>query len=369
MLCRCRVPTGQERAGDRIAREGRGAEAARPERRRHTRAVAAGVVHARHVPRKAYGSLPHPLRRCENAGDWRSGGAGARTRVSRIGRALQRFPSEPITVMLYTNREFQDLTRAPGWAAGSYDGRIRVSVGGNASEGEIDRVLTHELVHAVIATAGRVPAWLNEGLATHLESSDPGWAATTLRRSATIMPLADLVRGFSGFDEQQAVIAYAESAVAAEVLIAQLGSNLGPFLEMVGRGSPSTRPCSSSTCSPTPSRPSGRVARACDRRASASRDSATIAGGMHRILLSCVLLALGCGTGIAADRPNIIFIMTDDHAAHAISAYGSRVNQTPQPRPPGARGRALRATSSSPTRSARRAAPRSSPASTRTSTA
>jgi arylsulfatase A-like enzyme len=33
--------------------------------------------------------------------------------------------------------------------------------------------------------------------------------------------------------------------------------------------------------------------------------------------------------GIAADRPNILFIMTDDHAAHAISAYGSQVNQTP----------------------------------------
>jgi arylsulfatase A-like enzyme len=31
----------------------------------------------------------------------------------------------------------------------------------------------------------------------------------------------------------------------------------------------------------------------------------------------------------AADRPNILFIMTDDHAAHAISAYGSKINQTP----------------------------------------
>ncbi len=28
-------------------------------------------------------------------------------------------------------------------------------------------------------------------------------------------------------------------------------------------------------------------------------------------------------------RPNIVFIMSDDHAAHAISAYGSRVNRTP----------------------------------------
>ncbi len=29
------------------------------------------------------------------------------------------------------------------------------------------------------------------------------------------------------------------------------------------------------------------------------------------------------------NRPNIVFIMTDDHAAHAIGAYGSRVNETP----------------------------------------
>lgn len=31
----------------------------------------------------------------------------------------------------------------------------------------------------------------------------------------------------------------------------------------------------------------------------------------------------------ARSRPNIVFIMSDDHAAHAISAYGSRINQTP----------------------------------------
>jgi arylsulfatase A-like enzyme len=28
-------------------------------------------------------------------------------------------------------------------------------------------------------------------------------------------------------------------------------------------------------------------------------------------------------------RPNLLFIMSDDHAAHAISAYGSRINETP----------------------------------------
>jgi arylsulfatase A-like enzyme len=30
-----------------------------------------------------------------------------------------------------------------------------------------------------------------------------------------------------------------------------------------------------------------------------------------------------------SERPNIVFIMSDDHAAHAISAYGSHVNRTP----------------------------------------
>ncbi|MEK6613201.1 MAG: sulfatase [Gemmatimonadota bacterium] len=33
--------------------------------------------------------------------------------------------------------------------------------------------------------------------------------------------------------------------------------------------------------------------------------------------------------GSRANRPNIVYIMTDDHAAHAIGAYGSRVNKTP----------------------------------------
>ncbi len=43
------------------------------------------------------------------------------------------------------------------------------------------------------------------------------------------------------------------------------------------------------------------------------------------------VLTLWCAPvlALAADRPNILFIMSDDHAAHAIGAYGSRINQTP----------------------------------------
>jgi len=46
--------------------------------------------------------------------------------------------------------------------------------------------------------------------------------------------------------------------------------------------------------------------------------------------LSCLLVSVLDVLGAEASaRPNILFIMSDDHAAHAISAYGSRINQTP----------------------------------------
>jgi len=58
---------------------------------------------------------------------------------------------------------------------------------------------------------------------------------------------------------------------------------------------------------------------------------------VRRLLLGAAVCAAviapsqACSTssGQGAERPNIIFIMSDDHAAHAISAYGSRVNRTP----------------------------------------
>jgi len=43
------------------------------------------------------------------------------------------------------------------------------------------------------------------------------------------------------------------------------------------------------------------------------------------IILFLVIVA----TARDEDHPNIVFIMSDDHAAHAIGAYGSRVNRTP----------------------------------------
>lgn len=46
------------------------------------------------------------------------------------------------------------------------------------------------------------------------------------------------------------------------------------------------------------------------------------------VILYCLFFLIAA-TAFASERPNILFIMTDDHAAHAIGAYGSRINKTP----------------------------------------
>lgn len=157
-----------------------------------------------------------------------------------IGKTLNTYPTETIGVILYSNREFQDLTRSPSWATGRYDGRIRIAIGGALEPPrDLDRIVTHELVHAVIASAAPrgVPAWLNEGLASHLESADRSWTSHVLRNATAIVPLENLTNGFGKFDEEDALVAYAESATAAEILCTQLGPNIGAFLRMVGNGS------------------------------------------------------------------------------------------------------------------------------------
>jgi len=47
------------------------------------------------------------------------------------------------------------------------------------------------------------------------------------------------------------------------------------------------------------------------------------------VLILTVAFLLPSPGQTAAERPNLLFILSDDHAAHALSCYGSKINQTP----------------------------------------
>jgi hypothetical protein len=161
----------------------------------------------------------------------------------RVGTALYTYPDHVITVVLYTEQQFRDTTRSPSWAAAAYDGRIRIPMRGALDEasGELERVLTHELTHAMIrAIAPRgVPTWLNEGLAVLFEPGGSQWAALTLSASPARIPLAELSGGFDSFSGNQARIAYAESGEAARRLLDEVGgAGVVALLQDIARGVP-----------------------------------------------------------------------------------------------------------------------------------
>jgi tetratricopeptide repeat protein len=161
----------------------------------------------------------------------------------RVGTALYTFPDHVITVVLYTDQQFRDTTRSPGWAAAAYDGRIRVPMRGALQQapGELERVLTHELTHAMIrAIAPRgVPTWLNEGLAVMFEPDGSQWADATLAASGRRIPLGQLEGDFERFSGDQARIAYAESGAAARRLFDEAGGvEVVALLQDIARGVP-----------------------------------------------------------------------------------------------------------------------------------
>ncbi len=156
-----------------------------------------------------------------------------------IGGLLQAFPAEPVTVVLYTQQQFRDITRTPGWSGGLFDGRIRLPVrGGLADRREFERVLTHEYVHALVhsVAAGGVPAWLNEGLAAALETGGAERARRAIVRG-TVVPLRQLDRSFASLPGSAVPGAYAGSALAVLDILDRVGpSRLMGLLEDVGSG-------------------------------------------------------------------------------------------------------------------------------------
>jgi hypothetical protein len=184
----------------------------------------------------------------------------------RIATELAIYPATPITVVLYTEQQFADITRSPRWAAAAFDGTIRVPVrGALAQQDELERLLNHEVTHALlwsVAPTG-VPFWLAEGLAVVFERGEPpapsahhgqtGQPAddqerTATRREASSRPgrpappparLAELHGPFAGFSDDRAEAAYAQGARATERLLELIGPiGVSSLLSDIGAGIP-----------------------------------------------------------------------------------------------------------------------------------
>ena len=164
------------------------------------------------------------------------------TAYRRIVNAVGVAPSQRITAVIYTRGQFNDITRLADWSAAAYDGRIRVPVDEASREaGELDRILSHEFVHALVSQVGgrTVPAWINEGLATVLEPAGSGGVEATPARTDKRRAVSQLHGSFVGLSQRDAELAYASSARAVRRLIERRGIDaLVALLEDLGQGAP-----------------------------------------------------------------------------------------------------------------------------------
>ena len=143
----------------------------------------------------------------------------------RIGQALSAYPLAPIPVVLYSSEAFRDITRAPEWAGGAFDGIIRVPVrDALSSDAELDRVLAHEFTHALIRSLAPrgVPTWLDEGLASAFERDGASERSDGVPEAPEI-PLRELAGPFTRFTAERATAAYATSMRAARRLLDEAG--------------------------------------------------------------------------------------------------------------------------------------------------
>jgi tetratricopeptide (TPR) repeat protein len=160
---------------------------------------------------------------------------------ARVGQAINSYPPQTVTAILYTKEQFRDITKSPSWAAGAYDGRIRIPVlGALSNPAELDRIVTHEYTHAVVQQLyPGIPFWMNEGLATYMEPVDHSALVARLRASGYTISLDKLTEAFRTADGGDAIIAYAQAYDTVKTMAGRLGAaNFPVFLQYVSNGTP-----------------------------------------------------------------------------------------------------------------------------------
>lgn len=142
-----------------------------------------------------------------------------------IESQLDYTPPEQISVILYTQQAFADITRSPGWVGALNDGRLRIPVQGlDSVTPQLAHVLKHELTHSFITqkSRGRAPIWLQEGLAQWMEGQRSSSAAGALVAAASqgaAPPLRALEGSWMGLSSNSAGFAYAWSLAVVEAMI------------------------------------------------------------------------------------------------------------------------------------------------------
>jgi hypothetical protein len=154
-------------------------------------------------------------------------------------------PAFSTSVRLMEETTFFELTGAPAWTnAMFFRGQIIIPL---SSKKEIDldnliRSVKHEYTHAIMSSlsGGRLPGWLDEGIAQWFEGSESPGLRDALRewlRDHKPVSLSLLQGGFTKLNTEMVPAAYAQSLLATKALAEKFGfPAIGRFLILLREG-------------------------------------------------------------------------------------------------------------------------------------
>ena len=164
-----------------------------------------------------------------------------------VGYDLNHYPRREVEVIVYSDEDFVAVTDLPAWVGGIYDergGRIRIPIRGIKQTADLRALLYHEYTHVVIrdVTGGRVPTWLNEGLALIEQRTPMDGEVEWVRRLAAkgeLPSLSTLNESFVELSRSDATLNYAISYVATKYLVERWSLwDTQRLLQRLGEGVP-----------------------------------------------------------------------------------------------------------------------------------
>ena len=166
------------------------------------------------------------------------------SQYDELSQTLGASPRDTVTVILYTNQAFFDVTQAPSWTGALNDGKLRIPVNGlDTLTPDLARVLKHELAHSFITymSHGRCPQWLHEGIAQLVEPRSlqgHGQQLSRLFQAQRALPFNMLEGGFITLSSSEATVAYDESLAAVQYIQETYGmSDVQRILQRLADGS------------------------------------------------------------------------------------------------------------------------------------
>jgi tetratricopeptide (TPR) repeat protein len=150
----------------------------------------------------------------------------------KVSQDLGYYLKHKVIVILYDEQQFREISEAPHWSSGVYDGKIRLpAYQAGISIDRIEKIILHEMTHAFVGeiAKGQAPAWLNEGLA-EFEESDLSPESLRVFRAAiktgALFPIEDLFskdRILEIQDPLEAELFYVQSRELVKFIVSRFG--------------------------------------------------------------------------------------------------------------------------------------------------